>query len=76
MDDAESRSGPELGPVGGLAKPVEVLSKEGVHRGARMHVGVGHDGGRVGHAVAALDGGFDVLQDLDVRVVVPVRIEG
>ena len=71
MDYPEPCSGPKLGPVGGLTEPVKVLAEEGVHRGARMHVGIGDDSGRVGDAVAALDGSLDVLKDLNVRVVVP-----
>lgn len=39
----------ELGPVGGLLQPLQVVPQEGVHRGTAVHQRVGKHSGRVAH---------------------------
>lgn len=45
--------GRELGPVGGLLQPLQVLAQERVHSGAAVHQGVCKHGGGVAHAARA-----------------------
>mmetsp|Transcript_19466 Transcript_19466/g.54719 ORF Transcript_19466/g.54719 Transcript_19466/m.54719 type:complete len:464 (-) Transcript_19466:231-1622(-) len=73
VDHTEPCSGAELGPVGRARQPVQVLAQKSVDSRASVHQRIGTDSGPVAHAVAALDAGLDVLQDLQVGVVVVVQ---
>ena len=42
VDDPKTGSGCELGPVGGLLQPLEVLAKEGVGSRPAVHEAIGH----------------------------------
>lgn len=64
MNDAQTSSSAELGPVGRPAEPLQVLTQEGVDGCAGMHQGIGQNGGTVCDGHTGIDCTLDVLQYL------------
>ena len=64
MNDSQACCGTKFRPVGGARQPVQVLSQECVHSGSRVHDGVRKHHRAMAYAVAGLNAGFQVLEDL------------
>ncbi|GIX65209.1 transcription factor with AP2 domain, putative [Babesia caballi] len=73
VNNADRRRRRELGPVVGLGQPAEVVAKEDVAAGARLHDGVGDHDGVVGHAAALVDAVHVLLEQAQVGVVLAVQ---
>mmetsp|Transcript_6883 Transcript_6883/g.15691 ORF Transcript_6883/g.15691 Transcript_6883/m.15691 type:complete len:647 (+) Transcript_6883:1059-2999(+) len=73
VDDAEGGCCTEFSPVGGLGEPVQVLSQEDIAGGAALHEAMRDDCAIVGHRILGVDGGFDGLEEKEIRAVVAVE---
>lgn len=51
MNYTQASSCAELGPIGCAPKPLQVLSKKGVHSCATVHHGIGKNDGTMAHTV-------------------------
>mmetsp|Transcript_23378 Transcript_23378/g.59720 ORF Transcript_23378/g.59720 Transcript_23378/m.59720 type:complete len:277 (+) Transcript_23378:1516-2346(+) len=73
VNDAQGRRRGELGPVGSLGKPLEVLAQEYVAGGATLHQAVGNHCAVVGDGVLRIYRILDDLQHEQVRPVIAVE---
>ncbi len=73
MDDTEGSSRRKLGPVDGLAQPLQVVTEELVVRRAGVHEGVAKGDGSVEDGVTSLQAVAHLVENAQVGVIIAVE---